>query len=481
MSYKLNVPYFMVSHGGAGKCLNLYGNEQVSDHRNVCIWARSTGKAQSWLIKAFGSNHKIVTALDQTYALNYHWTSGKGNPGNCNIHPQAGNDADSSITLVAVNATDGIYKIKLKNYNLYLTAKGTGDNADVRWEAPVSSGTTQQWRLMETAGIQAPFIYAGYNYEGTLYSYTDGQLSGLENATEFVVHPGAFLGFFTREGDLNGTYVQNCVSAVAAMTKRLYDKYKKPVWIGTPVVAPPTSSGGSPYTVAHTAAVYTKITGHMTTFITNVGNELRRIGLDFNTCVKGIYISDEGIFDQFDFSTTIASHPQVNMFQAVSNYAAGKGLKMLWSPYWSTNNLVKAAHVIHRTSIFDYALIQPGYYFRDSHGQYWNEQWALNCDAIREMIAKQRLCYQNKQQILHDSNIDHFRTKIGCQMEIDQRYVEDSARYAYLYRYYADTFGASVTGYSKAIADFGFYFNCPKGSADTAFTTIKNEVNEFFK
>ncbi len=481
MSYKLNVPYFMVSHGGAGKCLNLYGNEQVSDHRNVCVWTRSTGKAQNWLIKAFGANYKIVTALDQSYALNYHWTSGKGNPGNCNIHPQAGNDADSSITLVAVNATDGVYKIKMKNYNLFLTAKGTGDNADVRWEAPVTSGTSQQWRLMETAGIQAPFIYTGFNYGGKPYSYTDAQLAGLDNATEFVVAAGAFLGYFTRTGEPNSTFVQDYVTAAAQMTKRLYNKYKKQVWIGTPLVAPPTSSGGSPYTVDHTQAVYATVTSNMTGFIDSVINEFSRIGLDFSTCVKGIYISDEGIYDQFDFSTTVASHPQVNMFQAVSNYAASKGLKMLWSPYWSTDNLVKAAHVIHRTSIFDYALIQPGYYFRDSHGQYWNEQWSLNCDAIREMIIKQRLCYQNKQQILHDSNIDHFRTKIGCQMEIDQKYVTDSTRFANLYRYYADTFGASVSGYSKAIADFGFYFSCPEKPDDAAYTTIKSEVNKFFQ
>lgn len=149
MAYQRNTSYYMVSHAGAGKCLNVYGNEQVSNNRNVCLWSKSTGKAQSWSIMAFTAGDKIVSGLSQTYALNYYWSAGQGNAGNCDIYPQANNDQDSCITLVAVNTASNIYKIKLKNYNLYLTAKGTGDNADVRWESPVTTDTTQQWKLDE--------------------------------------------------------------------------------------------------------------------------------------------------------------------------------------------------------------------------------------------------------------------------------------------------------------------------------------------
>lgn len=148
MAFSRNISYYMVSHAGAGKCLNVYGDEQVSNNRNVCLWTKGPGNAQSWNIKAFSAGDKIVSGLSSDYALNYYWSAGKGNPGNCDIYPQAGNDADSCITLTPVNAASNIYKIKLKNYNLYLTAKGTGDNADVRWESPVSTGTTQQWQLV---------------------------------------------------------------------------------------------------------------------------------------------------------------------------------------------------------------------------------------------------------------------------------------------------------------------------------------------
>jgi hypothetical protein len=477
MAYELNNSYVLFSHGGTGKCLTVYGGT-ANNNQNVCAFQRTCTSAQDWTIKAFGTNYKIVTGVNSSYALNYYWASGKGKPGNCDIYPQSGNDADSSITLMPVNAVSNIYKIKLKNYNLYLTAKGTENSSDVRWEPLASNSTAQQWHLVDSKGFRAPFIYAGYTYEGTQYSYTNDQLSGLGNATEFVVHPGAFLGCFLNNGDLNGSYVAGCASAVADKTEQLYKKYRKPVWIGTPLVAPPTQSGGSLYTVQHTEAVYEKITTHMINFINTVSDKLSGLGLNFNTCVKGIYISDEGIFDTFP---SVDDHPQVKMFQAVSDYAAAKGKQMMWSPYWGTENLEKAAHVIHRTSIFDYALLQPGYYFRTENGTEPAAKWKLNCEAIRAMIFKQRVCYQNETQILQDSQIICGRTKICCQMEIDQRYTDGSDPQFYNhYNHYEEVFGASVTGYTKASADFGFYFNWPdpKYTAD-AYNRIKNKVNTF--
>lgn len=147
MAYSLDTPYYFTSHSGTGKCLNVYGNEQVSNNRNVCLWTKDTGTAQSWSIKQFSGGLKIVSNLNQSYALNYYWSSGQGNAGNCDIYPQEGNDTDSCVTVLTMSGTNEIYKFKLKNYNLYLTATGTTDNADVRWEPLANSGTAQLWKL----------------------------------------------------------------------------------------------------------------------------------------------------------------------------------------------------------------------------------------------------------------------------------------------------------------------------------------------
>ncbi len=329
MAYKLNTTYLLFSHGGTGKCLNVY-NGVVANRQNVCLWSKDGTTAENWTIKAFGSNYKIVTDLNQNYALNYYWSAGQGNPGACNIYPQAGNDADSSVVLEPVS-TD-VYRIKLKNYNLYLTAKGTGDNADVRWEAPVSLGSDytalapQEWRFVNPAekGIRAPFIYTGYIDENTMYSYTDSQLSGLNNATEFVICSGVYNEFFTPNGEPNPDgHVQRYVEAAADMAKRLYTKYGKQVWIGTPLV-------GS--NVTYSKTVFEEVGRRMTYFIDNIVDQFGLIGLSFDTVVKGIYMSDEGVLQTFDTSTTVANNWQISMFQTVSNYAAAKGKKMLWSP-----------------------------------------------------------------------------------------------------------------------------------------------------
>ena len=479
MAYELNKTYVLYSHAGAGRCLTVYGGT-ANKNQNVCIFRKTGTSAQNWTIKAFGANYKIVTGVNQTYALNYYWTSGKGNPGNCDIYPQSGNDADSSVILESV-ASD-VFRIKLKNYDLYLTAKGSGDSVDVRWEKEAvldpkndpyeNARAPQLWRLVDPTakGIRAPFIYAGKNRDGDLYRYDETQLKGLDNATEFVVTAGPYQHYFKATGEPTSD-VQEYITEAVARTKILYNKYGKQVWIGTPAV-------GEPPIVPHTETVYGEIGKRMRYFIDNL---ITRFGgtAQFNTYVKGFYISDEGIHDldsSMPSTTPIEDYPQVKMFKTVSDYAAAKGKKMLWSPHWGGTNLVRAAHVIHKTAIFDIALIQPGYYFNAAYN------YQKNCDAVRMMIQTQRMRYQQGMPIVHENDIKCFRTKIGCQMEIDTR--GKNQPYSDRYQYYVDTFKDPEKellegSYRKAEANFGHYFGYPaEGSA--GYDAAKEKVDAFF-
>lgn len=474
MAYQLNKTYLLFCYSGTGQCLSVSGGI-VANHQAVCIGTKNGGAAQSWTIKQFGSNYKIVSNLNQNYALNYYGSSGQNN--NCDIYPQSGNDANSSIVLEPIS-TD-VYRIKLKNYNLYLTAKGEGNNSKVSWESPVSMGSSytllrpQEWRIVDPAekGIRAPFIYAGFHASGNEYTYTDAQISGLNNATEFVICSGNFNGYFTDAGEpsTEGTgpkgYIQQYVEKAADMAKRLYTKYGKQVWIGTPMVGSNVKG----------KTAFEEVGRRMTYFIDNITTQFGIIGLDFNTVVKGIYMSDEGVIDEFTASSQVADSPQISMFQTVSNYAAKKGKKMLWSPYWSTANLTRAACVIHRTNIFDYAVIQPHYYFSPDYSAH------LNCDALRTGIEIQRVVYQTGQPILHESSITCTKTVIGCQMEIDSNYNKDSAFKA-RYKIYTDVFNQSAGAYDKYNANFGFYFGCPEFGCtdDPNYDVAKAMVNDFF-
>ncbi|MDE6589276.1 MAG: DUF4855 domain-containing protein, partial [Oscillospiraceae bacterium] len=189
--------------------------------------------------------------------------------------------------------------------------------------------------------IRAPFLFAGFSCfdkNGTMkeYSYTDAQLQGLGGATEFVVTSGGFQNYFSKTGEPDSYYLQVYVDRAVKLANRLYNMYGKKVWIGTPMV-------GGKAVVPHEATAYAEVARRMTYFVDNVmtafGGEAT-----FKARVKGFYMSVEEVYDQF---SSISTHPQVSMFQTVSNYVARFGMKMMWSPWWSTRQLENAAKVIH--------------------------------------------------------------------------------------------------------------------------------------
>ncbi len=145
------------SHAGAGAYLNIYGNEAVSKNRDVCIWSLSQHSyAQKWLITKLDKGTKIISALNSDYALNYYWAKGKGKAGNCDIYPHLGNDEDSFVEVLPITSLSDVYKIKLSNYDLYLTAGGTDNAANVTWEIE-SNSIAQLWKIENVSVLS--FVY----------------------------------------------------------------------------------------------------------------------------------------------------------------------------------------------------------------------------------------------------------------------------------------------------------------------------------
>lgn len=133
---------FKITNIGANKCLNIYGDNVtvLSNNQNVTLWSDSGTNEQKWLIAGSGTQKYIRSVIDKRYGLNVYRS---GSPYNCDVYPIIGNEQDAQIDMVY--ATNG-YKIKLHNYDLYLTAGSSVDGANVYWAADNGSDY-QRWSL----------------------------------------------------------------------------------------------------------------------------------------------------------------------------------------------------------------------------------------------------------------------------------------------------------------------------------------------
>lgn len=136
---------YKITNVGANKCLNIYGNNvtSLSDGVNITLWSNSGTNEQKWLISGLGKDQQFIrSVIDKTYGLNVYRT---GDPYNCNIHKIIGNEVDAQIDIIP-SSVSGQYKLKLHNYDLYLTAASSADGSNVYWAAE-STSNYQKWKF----------------------------------------------------------------------------------------------------------------------------------------------------------------------------------------------------------------------------------------------------------------------------------------------------------------------------------------------
>ncbi len=134
---------YKITNVGAGKCLNIYGNKltKLSNGRNVTLWQDSGSNEQKWAVSTVKSGETYISSvIDGDFGLNVYR---KGDPFNCNIRKLAGNEYDARVIFIK---TDGGFKIKLKNYAMFLTASSDENGANVYW-AEESESEYQVWDI----------------------------------------------------------------------------------------------------------------------------------------------------------------------------------------------------------------------------------------------------------------------------------------------------------------------------------------------
>lgn len=169
MSYSINTNYHFVSHSGSGACMNVYGNDTVSQNRKVCLWAYYDTKAQKFQIRSDGKYFKIVSSINTSYALNA-WR--KTFPYACDVYPYVGNEKDARIQLETVDATNNLYKIRLLNYPNYLTAPAViGNNGVINWAPKFIDSSAEQRQIWKLTTSGRNLAQPTVEKEGHLISY----------------------------------------------------------------------------------------------------------------------------------------------------------------------------------------------------------------------------------------------------------------------------------------------------------------------
>lgn len=117
---------------------SLSNNQNVSGMTSTAI--TTSNNEHIWVIDSLGTGVYVKSYVNTSYGLNVYRS---GDPYNCDVHIISGNETDAKVNFIHHAAT-GYYKIKLTNYNLYLTAS----DSNVYWGAyGGENDLNQSWNI----------------------------------------------------------------------------------------------------------------------------------------------------------------------------------------------------------------------------------------------------------------------------------------------------------------------------------------------
>lgn len=149
-----------------------------------------------------------------------------------------------------------------------------------------------------------------------------------------------------------------------------------------------------------------------------------QLGSKWNTNVRGFYWGTEAVvqyYTPFNYSSSASNgygNPLVQLMIYMDSVVSGTyGKQFLWIPYMSVESETQKrnGYVINQTTIFDYALMQPGYYFKGTTSSYNN--FAL----IKQSVLNNKL--YNSSGVIGGGKVSGGAT-LGYEMEIDSHITE---------------------------------------------------------
>lgn len=142
--------YFRPYRGNSSFWLNRQGEGAIANHQKATLY-RATGAAdQRLIVYRVAGGCQLVSALSpdiddaqKRFGLNIY---GQKAGSVCDFFPAYKNFNDELIDLITVDKDNNLYRIKLINYNLYLTPSSNSSGAALTWEN-ASNADNQIWQL----------------------------------------------------------------------------------------------------------------------------------------------------------------------------------------------------------------------------------------------------------------------------------------------------------------------------------------------
>jgi hypothetical protein len=255
-----------------------------------------------------------------------------------------------------------------------------------------------------------------------------------------------------------GTYLSTQAGYIASLAPKVVDfvnqlksrKATSLIWIGTPGIG----SGNSSLSSSSLNPFYN--------FITNVQTTLGTTTWSNN--IAGVYMNMEAVYGIVDY-TNLTSNICIKLMNDLSyRVRANLSKKFLWIPYYGygTNaaTIIKnIGYVANKSTIFDYVVIQPHYYF--------DSTIAANITGVQSSVSNQGVRYQDGVLVTPKLST----TIIGAEMEMSWKIVPPNNYTDFLSRY-----NAYITAFGpyKNIYPIIFYWD---GAIQPALTS---RVNPFY-
>lgn len=139
--------YYHIINKATGKVVNIYGSNitELTERKNVTLYTPTGSNEQIWRIDTISQQEDCYVKSYVNEAFGFNVDRRQSNNYNCDVLPISGNETDAAVHFIP--EANGHYLIALANYaGYYLTATGTSDGSDIRWQG-AKNNDSQLWFL----------------------------------------------------------------------------------------------------------------------------------------------------------------------------------------------------------------------------------------------------------------------------------------------------------------------------------------------